>query len=70
METMKKASKANSGYVLGWENLARISAVEGIEYSEEMISDLRDLENRKVLPDERRRLLVGKYGAKRRRDDV
>ena len=61
---MNKAASSRTGYILGWEDFARISAVEDIRYTRQMIADFRDFEKRKVPAAERRLLLARKYGGK------
>lgn len=53
------------GYVLGRRGFAKISAIEGIEFSRTMDEDFLELERQKLSPEERRRILLRKYGKRR-----
>jgi hypothetical protein len=60
-----KNPKRAAGYVLGRQNFAKISAVEGIRLSRDQNEDFGDFD-RKALPSKgRRAVLAAKYGAKR-----
>jgi len=62
---MTKSPRRASGYVLGRESFAKISAVEGIHVSARMANDFGDFDRKELSPKERREVLSGKYGAKR-----
>ena len=65
MAKATRNAKHTTGYVLGRQNFAKISAVEGIRLSRDQNEDFGDFD-RKALPSKARRaILAGKYGAKR-----
>jgi hypothetical protein len=51
-------------FTIGRDAFAKISAVEGIRLSDEMIRDLRDFDRRRLSDDERGRAIMRKYGRK------
>lgn len=51
-------------FTIGRTAFAKVSAVEGIRLSDEMIQDLRDFDRRKLSDDERGRAIARKYGRK------
>jgi len=51
-------------FTIGRNAFAKISAVEGIRLTDEMIRDLRDFDRRKLSDDERGRAIMKKYGRK------
>jgi hypothetical protein len=51
-------------FAIGRTAFAKISAVEGIRLSDEMIRDLRDFDRRRLSDDERGRAIMRKYGRK------
>jgi hypothetical protein len=57
--------KQTSGYVLGRQNFAKISAVEGIRLSRDQNEDFGDFDRRALPPKTRRAILAAKYGEKR-----
>ena len=59
-----KSCKTGSGYILGRQNFAKISAVEGIRLSRQMNKDFDEFDRRALSPKARRDVLSGKYGAK------
>jgi hypothetical protein len=60
-----KFSKRPSGYVLGRQGFAKISAVEGAHLSREMDRDFGEFDRKELSSQERCEVLSGKYGAKR-----
>jgi hypothetical protein len=58
------ARSGSKGFTIGRSGFAAISAVEGIRLSAEMQRDLRILDRDGVSSDERRRVIVSKYGKK------
>jgi hypothetical protein len=63
--TSKPRKRSAKGYILGRRGFAKISAVEGIAVTADMDEDFRELDRQKLPPDERRRILLGKYGKRR-----
>ncbi|HEX2891908.1 DUF2188 domain-containing protein [Vineibacter terrae] len=56
--------KISETFTLGRNAIAKISAVEGLHLTEEIRDDFREFDRRRLSDDERRRLLVNKYGRK------
>jgi hypothetical protein len=61
----RPTKRSAKGYTLGRRSFAKISAVEGIQITADMDEDFRELDRQKLPPDERRRILLGKYGKRR-----
>jgi hypothetical protein len=58
--TVSKSSK-NAGFVLGRERFARISAVEGIELSKDMLATLEAFDRDQITAAERRRQILARF---------
>ncbi len=63
-EITKKRRRKSGAYTLGRKRFAKISAVEGIEMAS-VEREFEEFERRGLSPDERRREIARKYGAKR-----
>jgi hypothetical protein len=61
---MTKSTKQPTGFTLGRDRFAKISAVEGIKPSRRTEEDFREFDRKGLSADERRRELTGKYGSK------
>jgi hypothetical protein len=59
-----KPKKRASGFVLGRQNFAKISAVEGIRLSRDQIADFVEFDRKGLAPKARRAILAAKYGVK------
>jgi hypothetical protein len=57
--------KRAAGFVLGRQNFAKISAVEGIRLNHDQNEDFGDFDRRALPSKTRRAILVAKYGEKR-----
>ncbi len=71
MSMRKVAAKNNAsvvraskpvGFVIGWRNFAKISAVEGIHMSAEMIAAFEEFDRMGLSAAQRRAILDKKYG--------
>jgi hypothetical protein len=60
-----KNPKRAAGYVLGRQNFAKISAVEGIRLSRDQDEDFGEFDRKALPPKTRRAILAAKYGTKR-----
>jgi hypothetical protein len=49
-------------FTLGHAAFAKICAVEGLYFTEEMEKDLQELDRKGLSPEERREFLIAKYG--------
>ena len=58
----KPKKRAATGYIVGRQAFARISAVEGIRLTDAMDEDFRDFERQRLSPAERRKAIAKKYG--------
>ena len=61
----KPRRRSAKGYTLGRRSFAKISAVEGVHITADMDEDFRELDRQKLPAEERRRILLGKYGKRR-----
>lgn len=61
----KPSKRPAKAYVIGRSGFAKISAVEGIQLTESMISDFREFDRRGLSADERRKAIGRKYGKAR-----
>lgn len=57
---MKKP--AHRGFILGWRNFEKISAVEGLIFPDEMKDLFEEFERKNLPPAERRRVIAQRYG--------
>ena len=64
MASKRKTRAGNSGYILGREAFAYISAVEGLVVNRGMEETFRKFDRDDLSPDERRRELIRIYGRK------
>ncbi len=58
-------SPPSRGFVLGRERFARISAVEGIALTDEMLATLERFDREGLSADERRRAILARFATKR-----
>ncbi len=65
MAKATKNPKSAAGYILGRQNFAKISAVEGIRLSRDQNEDFGNFDRKALSPKARRAALAAKYGAKR-----
>lgn len=65
MAKAMRRPKRTIGYVLGRQNFAKISAVEGIQLSRDQSEDFGDFDRKALSSKVRRAILADKYGAKR-----
>lgn len=56
---------AAKGFKLGWRAFGKISAVEGIQLSPEMLKDLTEFDRKGLSPGDRRKVIARKYGTVR-----
>jgi hypothetical protein len=62
-KTTKRARSAATGrFVIGREAFDRISAVEDMNLNPEMKRTFQKLDKQKLSPEQRRKVLAGKYG--------
>ena len=64
-ESSKRQKKRQPGFVLGRTAMEKISAVEGIVYSNEMKREFEEFDRKGVSQEDRRRAILKKYGTKR-----
>tara|TARA_R110002074_G_scaffold127498_2_gene266604 strand:+ start:434 stop:637 length:204 start_codon:yes stop_codon:yes gene_type:complete len=60
--TPKVPGRSPKGFILGREHFAKISAVDGISLSVDMMDDFNQFDQLGLSPEERRRALARKYG--------
>ncbi|MES1990598.1 MAG: hypothetical protein V4441_06580 [Pseudomonadota bacterium] len=60
--TPKIPGRTSNSFILGREDFAKISAVEGISLSSEMMDDFDQFDQLGLSPEERRKALAHKYG--------
>jgi len=63
--TTTRGKRPTKGYTLGRRGFAKISAIEGIRLTPAMDEDFRDLDRRRLSAEERRQILLRKYGKRR-----
>lgn len=56
------ATNSDRKFTLGRQAFAKISAVEGIELTSDMVADFKSFDEMKLTPAERRTVLARKYG--------
>jgi len=61
----KRRRGATASVTIGRRGFAQISAVEGIRLTDEMWSDFRDFDHKRLSSLERRKTIVRKYGSTR-----
>lgn len=61
----KRRKKKPSGFVLGRAAMEKISAVEGIVYTDEMKREFDEFDRKGLTPEERRKAIRKKYGSGR-----
>lgn len=61
----KPAKRAVKTHTIGRSGFAKISAVEGIHLSPEMLADFREFERNGLSHAARRKAIIGKYGKTR-----
>jgi len=64
-ESSKKRKKEEPGFVLGRKAMEKISAVEGIVFSDEMKRQFAEFDRMGLSHDERERAILKKYEKKR-----
>ena len=62
MKQIFRIARPRGGYTIGRAGFAKISAVEGIQLTEDMVRDLDAFEREQLSPAERRRAIGAKYG--------
>lgn len=63
--TKKTPKRAENALTIGRSGFAKISAVEGIRLSPEMLADFQEFERKGLSPAARRKAIIGKYGKTR-----
>ena len=64
-EASKRRKKKESGFILGRAAMEKISAVEGIVYTDEMKREFEEFDRKGLSGDERREAILKKYRIKR-----
>lgn len=59
---VRAKTKAQSRVTIGLQGFARISAVEGLHLTDEMLADFKEFDRQGLAPAERRKAIARKYG--------
>ena len=62
MQSAEKQPTRDRDFTIGRRGFAKISAVEGLHLSDEMKQDFEALDRKGLSGEERRRVIIGKYG--------
>jgi hypothetical protein len=62
MQPAEKQPPGDGDFVIGRHGFAKISAVEGLHLSDEMKQDFEALDRKGLSGEERRRVIIDKYG--------